>query len=148
MTTRKIIHTLFLSTFALALTVGVVACDEGDDDGGNAEGGDGDGDGDGCSFEDSQDQDCPAYTECALTNCDASYQTCFGADYMNGSFGGSCGDYMTCVTSCGCDDDTCQQTCYDNEVGMSGDCFDCLVMEIGGCVATSCSAELQECSGG
>ncbi|MFO7566947.1 MAG: hypothetical protein R6X02_30160 [Enhygromyxa sp.] len=139
-----------------------VACDDGNDgDDGQADGetgnadtnGDGDGDssgdGDGeCEDEGSvhgDNADCAEYVECAQNTCGDAYETCFGGDYLNGNFGGTCADYMSCNLACGCGDTDCTTECYNSHAAMGTPCGDCLINDIGGCIAANCLDALQSC---
>lgn len=73
------------------------------------------------------------YTTCVLGACDAEYQDCFGADYMNGNWGGKCGDYIVCNIDCDCGDTACNTACLTNS---TQDCQDCL-QSIATCVLGS-----------
>ena len=52
-----------------------------------------------------------AHWSCMTSKCDAQFSACYGSGYKDGSFGGTCGDYITCVTACECNDTTCMQKC-------------------------------------
>ena len=52
-----------------------------------------------------------AHWSCITSKCDAILSECYGSGYENGSFGGTCGDYISCVTDCECNDMSCLQQC-------------------------------------
>jgi len=88
--------------------------------------------------------DCQAYIDCATTHCGDAYERCLGPNYESGDFsGGQCQAYMECSSACDCDDETCGSDCYQEHA--AGDCTTCLATDIGLCVATNCTAELQAC---
>lgn len=88
--------------------------------------------------------DCQAYIDCATANCGDAYGRCLGPNYESGDFsGGQCQAFMECVSACDCSDETCSSDCYEEH--GAGDCMTCLASDVGICVATSCSAELQAC---
>ncbi len=121
----------------------------GDDGGGSSStggsggsGGSGTGGSGGCDPAKQGGNDCPAYTNCAQSKCDAEYKDCLGASYKTGSFaGGKCETYMNCVVACNCDT-TCTQKCQ-----MDATCQTCMTTTLSGCVTSQCSAELQQCAG-
>lgn len=88
--------------------------------------------------------DCPGLVDCAETQCSDEYETCLGADYLDGDFtGGACADYMDCVVACDEDDCDCQEGCE-----MSQACSSCFTTTLGNCVANSCLNEALACAGG
>lgn len=152
-THQTIRTTLFVCAFAFVTTI-ATACDEGNDGGDTqAENGDagtsGDGDGDTgeCDGSVYGDQgECTEYVSCVETNCQTQYETCFGPDYLNGNFGGSCADYMSCINACDCGDTACNTECYNMHAAMGSPCGDCLLNEIGTCVASNCLDAAQSCA--
>jgi hypothetical protein len=72
------------------------------------------------------------YADCVVTTCDAEYKQCFGADYMNGTFGGDCGDLMDCASAC----QDCDQACIDacSEQHFTDACKSCITGPILDCV--------------
>jgi len=153
-TPQMIRTTVFASAFAFVAIV-ASACDKGEEDGDTqAENGDegtgGDGDGDtseeceGSVY--GENSECTEYITCVETNCGTQYETCFGPDYLNGNFGGSCADYMSCVGACECGDTACGTDCYNTHAAMGTPCGDCLINDIGACVASSCLDAAQSCA--
>ena len=123
----------------------------GDGDGDATGDGDGDatGDGDGslgnaCDPSDESGDDCPGYVTCVKNKCSAAYKTCLGAGYESGQFsGGTCEDYMNCVSKCN-SGGTCDENCAA-ECTMGSACQTCLANEVTDCVFNECSAELGAC---
>ncbi|MDF2695554.1 MAG: hypothetical protein K0S65_3937 [Labilithrix sp.] len=46
-----------------------------------------------------------------MSKCDATLKECYGSDYKNGSFGGACNDFVSCVNACECGDIECFGNC-------------------------------------
>lgn len=146
--------TLFSCAFAFVAIVASSCDDGGDGDSDtqaeNAENGEtgGDGDGDNCEGGGvyGDNGECTEYVSCVETNCGTQYETCFGPDYLNGNFGGMCADYMSCVSACGCGDTACGTDCYNSHAAMGTPCGDCLINDIGACVAGSCLEAAQSCA--
>lgn len=53
------------------------------------------------------------YNQCIAGQCQTIISACYGVGAFNGSFGGACGSWMTCVSQCGCGAPnlTCIQAC-------------------------------------
>ncbi len=51
------------------------------------------------------------YSQCTQSNCQTEAKACYGDSYLNGSFGGVCGPYITCTQKCECNDTACYQAC-------------------------------------
>src|SRR5690554_2481497 len=158
MRNHNILRALLLTSCFASVALLSVACDDGDDgNDGNADTqadaettagttGDGDGDGDECSSSPYGDQgECTEYVTCVETNCQTQYESCFGADYLNGNFGGACADYMSCNLACECGDTDCTTECYNSHAAMGSACGDCLVNDISACVADNCLDETASC---
>ena len=156
MSTSKLLRTLLLPCCLLALASVGVACDDGDDGDSDSQAdgtdtnattttGDGDGDacGDGGVYGDNSE--CPEYISCVETSCQTQYETCFGPSYLSGSFAGECADYMACNVACECGDTACTTACYNDHAAMGTPCGDCLLNEIGLCVAGNCLEAAQTC---
>lgn len=64
------------------------------------------------------------YVNCFMEKCDAQYEQCMGANYMDGDWtGGKCEEFQDCIDACACEDDPCQQNCA---MKMGLDCATCL----------------------
>jgi hypothetical protein len=135
-----------LLALGLGLTVAFVACggDDSDDGASGSSGTSGSGGSTGGCDPVNGDNECPAYVDCAEQNCMAEYKQCLGDDFMSGTFGGPCADYMNCVVPCNCDTD-CTQACYPK---MQGACQDCMTGPLASCITSNCMDELQACQGG
>ena len=84
------------------------------------------------------------YTNCALTQCDSAYQTCLGANYKQGTFGGACQTFMTCAKTNQCDpctNTTCSQCTLDDG------CKNCIVNTVASCVTNKCLNPFLTCMG-
>lgn len=82
------------------------------------------------------------YTSCIESKCGSSLQTCFGAGYQSGNYGGVCGaTYETCVQKCGCNNSPCVVACG----APSADCQSCL-LDVGTCIGGA-SCEQPACAG-
>jgi hypothetical protein len=83
------------------------------------------------------------YGQCVADRCDAEYQACFGPTYRNGTFGGPCGTYYTCLAKCGCNDNACRQACgiapYACQVCLASRLTTCA--NNSGCKRPSCVAQ-------
>jgi hypothetical protein len=90
--------------------------------------------------------DCPAYVECATTQCATQYDECLGAGWEAGNFsGGKCETFMECAAACDCEDTSCGTECFNN---AGADCTNCLTSTVGACVATHCLDEATSCGSG
>lgn len=147
MSTLDTIRTILVSCSFALLSIAATACDD-DDDGGDTQGqksGDSETGGE-CGGSVYGDQsECSEYISCVETNCQTQYETCFGADYLNGNFGGVCADYMTCNLACDCGDTDCTTQCYNTHAAMGTPCGGCLISDIGACVGTNCLDSAQSC---
>lgn len=77
------------------------------------------------------DADLKPYSDCVSNACDTQFKQCYGADYKNGSFGGVCGPYVTCVQKCACSDTACTTACGQAQG----------IMECGKCLGTLTCAD-------
>ncbi|MCA9584394.1 MAG: hypothetical protein KC657_03455 [Myxococcales bacterium] len=89
------------------------------------------------------------YADCVIGKCDTQYQECYGPGYKTGTYGGSCGPYLTCVQKCACDDTACFQACG----APQGDCQTCLqkvstCVQGSGCQAPACASVQPDAGGG
>jgi hypothetical protein len=52
-----------------------------------------------------------AHGQCVFDRCGAATASCFGASARSGSYGGACGDWLSCLSSCGCGNLPCLAGC-------------------------------------
>lgn len=65
-------------------------------------------------------QELDGFSDCIRSQCASQLQTCYGSSFDKGTFGGACGDAMTCGRACGCDDSSCSKKCKESD-----DCKSC-----------------------
>ncbi|MFT3767784.1 MAG: hypothetical protein QM820_20200 [Minicystis sp.] len=79
-----------------------------------------------------------AYSTCIVQTCSAEYAQCFGPDYMSGTFGGACGDYLSCAAACQNCDQACIDACTDQH--FTGACKECITGPIATCAVSAISS--------
>lgn len=85
------------------------------------------------------DAELDSYASCATSSCDTQLRTCYGDSYQSGTFGGTCGELLNCVTACGCNDNECQKNCKDKVSNdASKACVACL-SEAASCMKSACA---------
>jgi hypothetical protein len=126
----------------------IPACGDDDDKSNNNNGGGGGRDpltgecpNDGDTESSCTDDELKGYSDCAVEKCDSKYKECLGDGYKNGSYGGPCKEFTTCVNKCSCGDDACVEACG----APTRECTSCLT-NAGQCIVSMC--ELPECATG
>lgn len=76
------------------------------------------------------------YSNCTQNNCQTEAKACYGDSYLSGSFGGSCGPYITCTQKCECNDTACFQACASS---LDQNCQTCQTT-YGTCINQKCPA--------
>lgn len=55
------------------------------------------------------DAEVEAFGNTIISGCDSQFKAAFGNDWLSGTYGGQCGDFMNCYAAC----DPCDQKCTD-----------------------------------